>query len=113
MVNENATFLSLTGTGVTLMERRKREPRYSGEGTLFEALQMSAIGISAPCGKGFAVSAYADIRHEHLVFERQQSLALREREWEDRIQPLLPWSALIMRGLGVTIFVAAILGMLV
>jgi hypothetical protein len=74
---------------------------------------MSAIGISAPRGKGFAVSAYADVRHEHLVFERQQSLMLREREWEDRIQPLLPWSALIMRGLGVAIFAAAILVILI
>jgi hypothetical protein len=74
---------------------------------------MSAIGISAPRGKGFAVSAYADVRHEHLVFERQQSLMLREREWEDRIQPLLPWSALIMRGLGVAIFAAAILLILI
>ena len=74
---------------------------------------MSAIGIFAPRGKGFAVSASADIRHEHLVFERQQSLTLREMEWEDRIQPLLPWSALIMRGLGVTIFAAAILAILI
>jgi len=73
---------------------------------------MSAIAISDPHGKGFAVSAHADIRHDHLVFERQQSLALREREWEDRVQPLLPWSALIMRGLGVTIFTAAILAIL-
>lgn len=74
---------------------------------------MSAIGISAPRTKGFAASASADIRHEHLVFERHQSLALREREWESRIQPLLPWSALIMRGLGVTIFTAAILAMMI
>ena len=74
---------------------------------------MSAFGISAPRGKGFAVSAHADIRHDHLVFERQQSLALREREWEARVQPLLPWSALIMRGLGVTIFTTAILAMLI
>jgi len=113
MVNENATFLSLTATAVTLTERGKQALRYCVEGTLFEALQMSAIGISAPCGKGFAVSAHADIRHEQLVFERQQSLALREREWEDRIEPLLPWSALIMRGLGVTIFAAAILAILI
>jgi len=83
------------------------------EAILFEALPMSAIGIPAPRGKGFAVSAYADIRHEHLVFERQQSLMLREREWEDRLRPALSWSALIMRGLGVTIFAAAVLGMLI
>ena len=74
---------------------------------------MSAFGISVPRGKGFAVSAHADVRHDHLVFERQQSLALREREWEDRVQPLLPWSALIMRGVGVTIFTAAILAILI
>jgi hypothetical protein len=80
---------------------------------LIEAFDMSAIGISAPRGKGFAVSASADIRHDHLVFERQQSLTLREMEWEDRVQPLLPWSALIMRALGVTIFAAAFLAMLI
>jgi len=74
---------------------------------------MSAIGMSAPRGKGFAVSATADIRHQHLFFERQQSLALREMEWEDRVQPLLPWSSLIMRGLGIAIFVCAILAILI
>lgn len=74
---------------------------------------MSAIGISAPRGKGFAVSAHAELRHDQLVFERQQSLALREMEWEMRAQPLLPWSALIMRGLGVVIFAAAFLTILI
>ena len=94
------------------MERRKWQPRYCDEGFLFEAYPMSAIGIAAPRGKGFAVSAHAELRHDHLVFERQQSLALREMEWENRVQPLLPWSALILRGVGVTIFVAAILAMM-
>ncbi len=62
---------------------------------------MSALGIFANnTGKSFAISAYADVRHEQLFFERQQSLAMRDREWEDRIEPLLPWSALILRGLG-------------
>ncbi len=74
---------------------------------------MSAIGMSSPTGKGFAVSAYADTRHGHLCFERQQSLALREKEWEDRVQPLLPWSSLIVRGLGVIIFAAAALAILI
>ncbi len=74
---------------------------------------MSAIGISVPSGKGFAVSAFADVRHDQLVFERQQSLTLREREWEGRLQPILPWSALIMRGLGVVIFAAAFLTILI
>ena len=69
---------------------------------------MSAIGLSAPGKKGFTVSAYADVRHEHLFFERQQSLALRYREWEDREQPLLSWSTMIVRGMGVMIFTSAL-----
>jgi hypothetical protein len=74
---------------------------------------MSAIGLSALRGKGFAVSAYADVRHEQLCFERQQSLALRNMEWEGRVRPLLPWSALIMRGLGVVILASAMLAILI
>ena len=74
---------------------------------------MSAIGSAAPGGKTFAISAYADIRHEHLCFERQQSLALREMEWEDRVEPMLPWSALILRGLGAAVAACAILAMLI
>jgi hypothetical protein len=61
---------------------------------------MSAIGIAAPRGNKFAPSVFADYRHEHLFFERQQSQALRAMEWEGRVQPLLPWSTLILRGLG-------------
>ncbi len=61
---------------------------------------MSAIGIAAPRGNKFAPSAFADYRHAHLFFERQQSQALRALEWEGRVQPLLPWSTLILRGLG-------------
>jgi len=62
---------------------------------------MSALGISAGnTAKTFAISAYADVRHEQLVFERQQSLAMRNLEWEDRLQPPLSWSALILRVLG-------------
>ena len=74
---------------------------------------MSAIGMSASRGKGFAISAYADIRHEQLVFERQQSLALRNMEWEGRIRPMTSWSALILRGLGVAVLASAILAVLI
>ena len=74
---------------------------------------MSAIGLSAPGKKGFTVSAYADVRHEQLFFERQQSLALRYREWEDRVEPLLPWSSLIMRAAGAMVFTAAFLAILI
>jgi hypothetical protein len=75
---------------------------------------MSAIGLSAaPRGKGFAVSAYADIRHEQLFFERQQSLALRDMEWEGRIRPMTSWSGLLLRGLGVAVLASVILAVLI
>ena len=75
---------------------------------------MSAIGMSAaPRGKGFAISAYADIRHEQLFFERQQSLTLRQREWEDRIQPMTSWSTLILRGLGVAVLASVLLALFI
>jgi hypothetical protein len=74
---------------------------------------MSAIGLSAPRGKGFAISAYADVRHEQLFFERQQSLSLRNMEWEGRIRPMTSWSALIMRGLGAAVLACTILAVMV
>jgi hypothetical protein len=74
---------------------------------------MSAIGFSAPRGKGFAISAYADVRHEHLFFERQQSLSLRNMEWENRVEPLLPWSTLIMRGLGIATLASVFLALVI
>ena len=75
---------------------------------------MSAIGTAAGCsGKSLSISAYADVRHAHLCFERQQSLALRELEWEGRLEPMLPWSALILRGLGGLGGLAAVCAVLV
>jgi hypothetical protein len=74
---------------------------------------MSAIGLSAPRGKGFAISAYADVRHEQLFFERQQSLSLRNMEWEGRIRPMTSWSALIMRGLGLAVLACTILAVMI
>jgi len=74
---------------------------------------MSAIGFPAPRGKHFALSAYADVKHEHLFFERQQSLAMRGMEWEGRVQPLTPWSTLIMRGVGVAIMAAIFLAFVI
>lgn len=56
---------------------------------------MSAIGL--PHGKGFVMSAYADYRHDSLVFARMQSQALRDLEWENRLKPLTSWSALLVR----------------
>jgi hypothetical protein len=69
--------------------------------------------MSASRGKGFAVSAYADVRHEQLFFERQQSLTLKGMEWEGRVRPLASWSTLIARGLGVAILASAILAILI
>lgn len=74
---------------------------------------MSAIGMPAPRGKGFAISAYADIRHEHLFFERQQSLAMRNMEWENRVQPMVSWSTLIMRWAGIAALASVVLALVV
>ena len=74
---------------------------------------MSAIGMSALRGKEFAISAYADVRHEQLFFERQQSLALRNMEWENRIKPMTSWSALILRGLGIMVFASLVLAIFI
>ncbi|MEY4708654.1 MAG: hypothetical protein RJB58_2377 [Pseudomonadota bacterium] len=74
---------------------------------------MSAIGMPAPRGKGFAISAYADYRHDHLFFARQQSLQMREMDWEKGAEPLTPWSTLIMRGVGVAILSIAFLAIVI
>lgn len=57
---------------------------------------MSAIGL--PKGKDFNISAYADYRHDSLVFARMQSQQLRDMEWEGRLKPLQSWSVLLGRG---------------
>jgi hypothetical protein len=68
---------------------------------------MSAIGLIPD--KGFRMSAYADYRHDHLVFARQQSNALRELDWEDRIPPLKSWSSLLAPWLALAGLAAVIL----
>jgi hypothetical protein len=72
---------------------------------------MSAIGM--PQAKAFAPSVFAEWRHEHLVFERQQSLAMRGMEWEGRVRPLTPWSTLILRGVGAVILASAFLALVI
>jgi hypothetical protein len=67
---------------------------------------MSAIGLSQ--GKGFRISAFAEHGHDHLVFARQQSNALRALEWE-KTPPLKSWSALLAPWLGLTALAAIIL----
>jgi hypothetical protein len=68
---------------------------------------MSAIGMPGP-QRPFVISA-CGYDHAQLFFERQQSVNLRCLEWESRIQPLTPWSAIIARGAGaLALLVAAI-----
>jgi len=38
---------------------------------------------------------------------------MRNMEWEGRVRPLLSWSTLIMRGLGVAVFASAMLAILI
>lgn len=59
-----------------------------------------AIGTSVP---------YIAPAKMPLVFAREQSLASRGMEWEGRVRPLLPWSTLILRGLGAAVVAGLIL----
>jgi hypothetical protein len=68
---------------------------------------MSAIGLSN--NKAFTISAYADYRHDVLVFSRVQSQQLRSMEWEGRIKPLHSWASLLGRGAAVLTFAGVIL----
>ncbi len=55
------------------------------------------------------MSAHADYSHDHLVFARQQSHALRALDWEDRMPPLKSWSALLAPWLGLTALAVIVL----
>jgi len=55
------------------------------------------------------MSVYAPYDHDHLVFARQQSHALRAMEWENRTPPLKSWSGLIGPWLGLAGIAAIIL----
>ena len=66
---------------------------------------MSAIGLSH--GKGFKMSAFAGYDHDHMVFPRQQSNALRALDWE-KTPPLKSWSGLIGPWLGLAGLAAVI-----
>jgi len=70
---------------------------------------MSAIGIPR---RSFVMSASA-YNHNHLFFERQQSQEMRGLEWEGRVQPLTPWSAIIVRGAGAAVLLAAMIAIAV
>jgi hypothetical protein len=72
---------------------------------------MSAIGMPGP-QRPFVMSA-CGYDHKSLFFERQQSLGLRRMEWEGRIKPLTPWSALIMRAAGALVLLSTAAVMLV
>lgn len=58
---------------------------------------MSAIGFSR--GKGFRMSVFAGYDHDHLVFPRQQSQAMRALDWE-KTPPLKSWAGLLGPWLG-------------
>jgi hypothetical protein len=64
-------------------------------------------------GKSPFVMSAAGYGYKSLFFERQQSLELRGMEWEDRVQPLTPWSTLIARGAGALVLFGAAAAMLV
>ena len=72
---------------------------------------MSAIGL--PNGKDFILSASANYSRDAMMFARQQSPALRELEWENRLGPLKSWTSLLgpwLVGLLAAILLLACLG---
>ena len=72
---------------------------------------MSAIGMPRN-GRSFVMSAEG-YRHDRLFFERQQSLSLRGMEWEGRVQPLTPWSTIMLRAAGAVALFGAIVAIAV
>jgi hypothetical protein len=72
---------------------------------------MSAIGMPRN-SRSFVMSASA-YHHNHLCFERQQSLEMRGMEWEGRVQPLTPWSAIIVRSAGALVLLTAMIAIAV
>lgn len=66
---------------------------------------MSAIGVP-PNDRSFVMSA-CGYQHHRLMFERQQSQAMRYMEWEDRVQPLTPWSTILMRAAAALVLLGA------
>jgi hypothetical protein len=38
------------------------------------------------------IGAHADYRREDYMFQRTQSLAMRELEWDHRLKPMRPWT---------------------
>lgn len=50
------------------------------------------------------IGAHADYRREDFVFARQQSLAMRQMEWENRLKPIKPWGSNLVANLAFEIF---------
>lgn len=73
---------------------------------------MSAIGLPGGA-RNFVISAYADYRHDTLVFARGQSMTLKGMEWEGRLKPLMPWSTLILIGAGLAAVAGLALALIV
>ncbi len=48
--------------------------------------------------------AHADYRREDYMFQRTQSQAMRELEWEDRVKPMRPWAPNFVANLAFEIF---------
>ena len=71
---------------------------------------MSAIGLGS--GKNFVISGYADYRHDKRVFARMQSNQLRDLEWEGRLEPLQPWSTLLVRFAAVALLAGMVLALI-
>lgn len=50
------------------------------------------------------IGAHADYRREDFIFARQQSIAMRQLEWENRLKPIRPWGSNLVANLAFEIF---------
>jgi hypothetical protein len=87
--------------------------RLGREGVPTQGSAMSAIGFTNPNPSRFGPSAHADYCRNHFHFERTQSNTMRQLEWEGRVQPILPWSKLILRSAGLALLAVILLSILI
>ena len=62
---------------------------------------VSALGLRNDNG---CIGAHADYQREHYVFQRQQSLTMRQLKWEDRAPRIRHWGSDFVANLAFAIF---------
>jgi hypothetical protein len=77
---------------------------------------MSAIGISGASPfvrRPRIIAAHADYRRSDFIFQRTQSLTMRDTPWAKRSRPLRSWSEISMYGAAAAIAATALVTALI